>query len=86
MNHLHLGDTQFVRLLEAEGIEVPVKDGKNGPIPAIASTDRFMQELIDDYDPRVAALATARLESKSTIDETRAGRLVGVVTIPVPAT
>jgi DNA polymerase len=71
---------KFVALLEAEGVEVAYKDGKNGPIPAIAKTDPFMQELLDDPDPRVAALAQARLDTKSTIDETRAGRLAAMST------
>ena len=66
---------QFIKLLEAEGVEIEYKAGTNGPIPAIAATDEFMKGLVDDADPRVAGLASARLEVRSTIDETRAGRL-----------
>lgn len=75
---------KFVKLLEAEGVEVAMKPGKPYPDgsvkwnPAIAATDVFMTELVGDPDPRVAALATARLEVKSTIEETRAGRLAGM--------
>jgi hypothetical protein len=64
----------FIALLEAEGVEVEYKAGKNGPIPAFAKTDPFMEELLEDDNPRVQALAAARLGIKSTIDQTRAER------------
>lgn len=69
---------KFCALLEAEGVEIEMKAGKNGDIPAIAKTDDFMKGLAEHENERVAALAGARLEVKSTIDETRAGRLVGM--------
>jgi DNA polymerase len=64
----------FIALLEAEGVEIEYKAGKNGPIPAFAKTDPFMEELLEDVNPRVQALAAARLGIKSTIDQTRAER------------
>jgi len=64
----------FTALLAAEGVEVEYKQGKNGPIPAFAKTDQFMEELLEDANPRVQALAAARLGIKSTIDQTRAER------------
>ena len=81
---------KFCALLEAEGVEIEMKEGKNGPIPAIAKTDSFMRSLCEYNSPdaveesgrlvenRVAALAQARLEVRSTLDETRAGRLRGM--------
>lgn len=66
---------QFIALLKAEGVEPQYKEGKNGPIPAFAKTDDFMRELLDDPNARVADLAAAKLDVRSTIDETRAGRL-----------
>jgi hypothetical protein len=76
--------TKFCALLEAEGVEIEMKEGKNGPIPAIAKTDGFMRSLCerdesavwdaDEKGNRIAELARARLEVRSTIDETRAGR------------
>lgn len=69
---------KFCALLEAEGVEIEMKAGKNGDIPAIAKTDDFMKGLAEHENERVAGLAQARLEVKSTIDETRAGRLVGM--------
>lgn len=75
---------KFCHLLTAEGVEIEYKRGKDNPngtekwIPAIAATDDFMKGLENDDDPRVAALARARLEVRSTIDETRAGRFASM--------
>jgi len=66
---------RFAALLEAEGVEIEYKAGKNGPIPAFAKTDDFMRDLLDDTDDRVRALAEARLGEKSTIMQTRAATL-----------
>lgn len=74
--------TKFCALLEAEGVEIEYKDGSKlddtgtaTQIPAIAKTDSFMRGLCESDDERVAALAQARLEVRSTLAETRAGRL-----------
>lgn len=69
---------KFCQLLEAEGVEIEMKPGKNGDIPAISKTDDFMKGLLEHENERVADLAQARLDVKSTIDETRAGRLTGM--------
>src|SRR6185437_4631555 len=67
--------TKFCALLEAEGAEIEWKDGANETqIPAIAKTDSFMRGLCD-IPGRVGELANARLEVRSTLAETRAGRL-----------
>lgn len=67
---------KFCELLEAEGIEIEYKDGKKGPIPAIAKNDPFMRDFLCEHDnPRIRALAEARLEEKSTILQTRAETL-----------
>jgi hypothetical protein len=62
---------RFCALLEAEGVEIAYKDGKNGPIPALAAGDDFMKELLDDDNPRVQALVEARIGAKSTLKQTR---------------
>lgn len=67
-------DATFTALLQAEGVEVEYKAGKNGPIPAFAKTDPFMEELLEDANPRISSLAAARLGIKSTIDQSRAER------------
>lgn len=74
----------FQRLLEAEGIEIEYKFGKSvdkktgefKKTPAFAKTDEFMGTLIDHDNPRVRALAEARLGVKSTLNETRSGRIL----------
>lgn len=64
---------RFAELLRAEGIEPETKDGKNGPIYAFAKNDNFIQDVLLEHDnPRVRALAQARLGVKSTILQTRA--------------
>jgi DNA polymerase family A len=75
---------KFAALLEAEEIEVDMKpgkpfaDGKPRSIPALAKTDEFMQELLCHDDERIRDLAQARLDVKSTINETRSGRMLAM--------
>lgn len=66
---------KFTALLEAEGVEIEYKDGKNGPIPAFAKTDQFMRDMLEDSNDRVRTLAEARLGVKSTFLQTRAETL-----------
>jgi hypothetical protein len=67
---------RFIQLLEAEGIDIEYKDGKNGPIPAFAKNDPFMRDYLAEHDnPRVRSLAEARLAEKSTLLQTRAETL-----------
>lgn len=66
---------KFKKLLELQGLEVETKPGKNGPIPALAKPDEFFKSLLEHDNPIVSELAEARLNVKSTINETRAGRL-----------
>jgi DNA polymerase bacteriophage-type len=66
---------RFTAMLEAEGIEVPTKPGKNGPIPPFAKTDEFMTECLEHENDRVRALASARLGQKSSLVQTRAETL-----------
>ena len=65
----------FAELLKEYGIEVQMKDGKNGPIPAVAKNDDFLQELLNDEDETIADLAQARIDSKSTAIQARAAIL-----------
>lgn len=66
------------RLLADLGVECPMKDGANGPIPALAKTDAGMTALLEHEDDRVQALAAARLGVKSTINETRTARMLSM--------
>ena len=68
-------NARFAELLEAEGVEPEMKEGKKGAIYAFAKTDSFMQELLEDEDERVRTLAQARLGVKSSLLQTRAETL-----------
>jgi DNA polymerase family A len=66
----------FCGLLTEMGIDIEYKDGKNGPIPAIARNDPFMRDFLREHeDERVRGLAEARLAEKSTLLQTRAATL-----------
>ena len=70
--------TQFAAILTGLGVEVEYKPSPRNPdnmIPAVAKTDDFMKDLLDDENEIISGLAAARLGVRSTIDETRAGRL-----------
>jgi hypothetical protein len=73
---------RFAELLRDEGVEPETKEGgarKDGSPPkqiyAFAKTDPFMEGLLENDDPRVRALAEARLGQKSTLMQTRAETL-----------
>jgi DNA polymerase len=69
---------KFAAILTGLGIEVEYKTTPQGnSIPALAATDDFMKELLEDENELIAALASARVGSRSSIDETRASRLAG---------
>ena len=68
--------TKFKELLVKLGAEVPMKEGKNGPIPALAKTDAGMQELLEHDIPDVAFAASVRLDVKSTLLENRIQRFL----------
>lgn len=67
---------QLARLLEGLGVDVPMKDGKNGRIYAFAATDPGMHQLLEHPDERVRTLAEARIEVKSTLIGARTPRFL----------
>lgn len=69
---------KFRVALEALGYPCPTKwsEKQECDIPALAKNDDGMKELLEHEDTRVQTLAAARLGVKSTIDETRAERLL----------
>ena len=66
--------------LEAEGVEVPMKysEKQDKQVHAFAKTDIGFTDLQSHPNPRVQALVSARLESNSTLEETRTQRLIGI--------
>lgn len=67
---------QLAKLLKVLGVDVPMKDGKNGRIYAFASTDPGMHQLLEHPDERVRTLAEARIEVKSTLIGARTPRFL----------
>lgn len=89
---LSSGD-KFADMLRALDVEPPMKaspkqkneDGSAVMIYAFAKSDPGMQELLEHPRDEVRFLAEARIEVKSTINETRTGRLLGIASRgPVP--
>jgi len=69
-------DERFAELLRARGVEPDTKATDKGNVKfAFAKTDPFMEELQQDEDEEIRALAEARLGTKSTLLQTRAETL-----------
>lgn len=68
-----MSNPKFAEALERLGVEPPTKITKTGKVAfAFAKTDEGLKELLDHPNEDVQALVAARLEHKSTIEETRA--------------
>lgn len=70
---------KFAALLEARGVEVPMKASKTNPdkqVPALAKSDEEFIALQEHDDPIVATAARARLMVKSTLLETRIAKII----------
>lgn len=79
---------KFKALLEAHGVEIEYKPSATDPgrmNPAFAKTDSFMAQLHDHPDPAVQALASARLGLRSTIEQTRGERMLGIARLAWPS-
>ena len=70
----------FAKYLKNLGIDPPTKiSARTGKEAwAFAKTDKGMTDLLEHPDERVQAVVTARLGTKSTIEETRTESLIGV--------
>jgi len=84
-----MSNPKFAGLLEGMGVDVPMKEslttGKE--TYAFAKTDAGFKALLNHDNPEVQALATARLGLKSTLEETRTDRFIGIAergALPVP--
>lgn len=73
----------FADVLTQLGVVIETKISPTGnEIPALAKTDDFMNELAEHDDPRVQAVAAARLGVKSTLEEKRCERLLAIARLP----
>jgi DNA polymerase len=84
-----LSNDKFAALLQSIGVVVPTKvspaTGKE--TWALAKSDEGLKALQDHDDLRVQALVAARLGTKSTLEETRTARFIGIAkrgVMPVP--
>ncbi len=84
-----LSGDKFAELLRGLGVTPPTKISPTTkqPIYAFAKSDPGMKALAEYPDEQVQALVAARLGTKSTLEETRTARLIGVAkrgTLPIP--
>ena len=84
-----MSNPQFADLLVSLGVEPPMKKspttGKQ--TYAFAKNDEEFKALLEHQDTRVQAVVAARLGTKSTIEETRTERFIGIANrgpMPVP--
>jgi DNA polymerase len=84
-----MSNDKFAALLQSMGVMVPTKispaTGKKAW--ALAKSDEGLKELQEHEDLRVQALVAARLGTKSTLEETRTTRFIGIAKrgkMPVP--
>lgn len=78
-----MSTAKFAKALTELGVTIEYKTSPTGnSIPAFAKTDQFMADLGEHVDIRVQAMAAARLGHKSTIEETRAEKLIEIATLP----
>jgi hypothetical protein len=82
---------KFADVLRGLGVTVPMKISKTTKKQtyAFAKTDPEMQAMLEDDDEMVAAIVAARINVKSTIEETRSQRFLQVAAmmggkVPIP--
>ena len=85
-----MSNPKFAALLESMGVDVPMKvSPTTGKLTyAFAKTDDGLKELLEHENPDVQALVATRLGVKSTIEETRTERFIGIAKrtnyLPIP--
>ena len=84
-----MSNNKFAELLKGLGVTPPTKISKTTgkETLALAKTDEEFTALLEHDDDRVQALATARLGTKSTLEETRTQRFIDIASrgkLPVP--
>lgn len=84
-----MSNPRFAALLRIQGVEPPMKvSPANGKQTyAFSKTDEEFKALLEHSNPKIQALVAARLGTKSTIEETRTERFIGIAKrgpMPVP--
>jgi DNA polymerase len=75
-----MSNGKFAQLLESYGVDPPTKiSARTGNTTwAFSKTDKGMTDLLEHPDERVQAAVSARLGTKSTIEETRTQAFIGI--------
>ncbi len=75
-----MSNQQFAEMLKGLGVIAPLKISMTTgrETLALAKTDEAFKALLEHPDPRVQALCAARLGTKSTLEETRTERFIGI--------
>jgi DNA polymerase len=75
-----LSNQKFADLLRGLGVEPPMKTSPatGKPTYAFAKNDEDFQALSEHDDPRVQTIVSARLGTKSTLEETRTERFIAI--------
>lgn len=81
-----MSNVELAALFIELGVDPPQKISKTTGMltHAFAKNDPGFLALLEDDDPRVAALAEARLAFKSTIEETRSERMLNIANLVFP--
>jgi DNA polymerase len=84
-----MSNPKFAQLLKEFGVEPPMKiSPTTGKLThAFAKTDEGMKELLEHSNPDVQILAAVRIGVKSTLEETRTERFLGIAQrgkLPIP--
>ena len=84
-----MSNPKFARLLAEQGVAPPrkISPSTGKETFAFAKTDKAFLALSEHPDPQVQALVAARLGTKSTLEETRTERFIGISKrglLPVP--
>lgn len=84
-----MSNPRFAALLRIHGVEPPMKvSPANGKQTyAFAKNDEEFKALLEHDNPKIQTLVAARLGTKSTIEETRTERFIGIAergALPVP--
>ena len=84
-----MSNDKFAELLKSLGVDPPTKESPRTKKQAwaFAKTDEDFKQLASHPDPRVQALISARLGTKTTLEETRTQRFIDIAKrgkLPVP--
>ena len=89
LKKLLMSNDKFADVLQSLGVDPPTKvSPTTGRVAwAFAKTDEAFKALEEHHDPRVQAVVAARLGNKTTLEETRTERFIGMAgrgKFPVP--